>query len=171
MQARSWFAIQTRVGREFEARVQLQNQSFTVYLPTVLQRIRHARRISWQPRAFLPGYLFLHLSPEERRWTAIRSTRGVIAPVCFGAHTPAVDAAVIAAMKARENDDGHIVLAAGGTEAPFRQGQKVRVLDGAMADIEGVFACMRGEERALVFMQLLQRQVQVTVETAQLIAA
>jgi transcriptional antiterminator RfaH len=171
MDPRAWFAIHTRAGREFEARTQLQNQGFEVYLPTVLQRIRHARKVSWQPRAFLPGYLFLHLSAGERRWTSIRSTRGVIAPVRFGAHTPAVDAAVIAALKARENDDGHIVLATGGPEAPFRAGQKVRVLAGAMADLEAVFACMRGEERALVFMQLLQRRVAMTVDTAQLVAA
>jgi transcriptional antiterminator RfaH len=171
MRIRTWFAIHTRAGREQEAAAQLRNQGFEVYLPTMLQRISHARRIVWQPRAFLPGYLFVHLAAEERRWTSIRSTRGVITPVRFGAHYPAIDEAVIAAFRGRENDDGHIEPQTGGFKAPFREGQRVRVLDGAMADLEGVFACMRGEERALVFMQLLQRQVQVTVDTAQLAAA
>jgi transcriptional antiterminator RfaH len=171
MDPRAWFAIQTRAGREFEAAAQLENQGFAVYLPTVRQRIRHARRIDWQPRAFLPGYLFLHLAPQERRWTSIRSTRGVIAPVHFGARYPAIGEELIAAFRAREDADGHIVPAEGGPQAPFREGQNVRVLDGAMADLEGVFACMRGEDRALVFMQLLQRRVAVTVETDQLVAA
>lgn len=171
MPTRVWFAIHTRAGREQEAMMHLQQQGFTVYLPTVLQRIRHARRVRWQPRAFLPGYLFLHLAPDERRWTSIRSTHGVIAPVRFGAHYPAVDAAVIAAFRAREDADGHIELPGGGPAAPFREGQRVRLLDGAMADLEGVFVCMRGEERALVFMRLLQRQVQVAVDTSQLVAA
>ena len=171
MQPRAWFAIHTRAGREQEAMAHLQEQGLEVYLPSVLQRICHARQVSWQPRAFLPGYLFLHLAPDERRWTSIRSTRGVIGPVHFGARYPAIDEAVIAAFRARENAEGHIELRTGNPRVPFHEGQRVCVLDGAMADLDGVFACMRGEERALVFMQLLHRQVQVTVDTAQLIAA
>jgi transcriptional antiterminator RfaH len=171
METRTWHAIHTRTGREMEARAQLHNQGFEVYLPLVLQRICHARRVDWQPRSFLPGYLFVHLAADERRWTSIRSTRGVIGPVRFGARVPVIDRAVIEALKAREDADGFIALTAGGPEAPFRAGQQVRVLDGAMADLEGVFACMRGEDRALVFMQLLQRQVQVSVDAAQLVAA
>jgi transcriptional antiterminator RfaH len=171
MHARAWYAIHTRSGREQESAAQLQSQGFEAYLPTVLQRIAHARRVDWQPRAFLPGYLFLHLAPGEQRWTSIRSTRGVVGPVRFGAQYPTIDEAVIAAFRVRENAAGHIELATGNPRAPFREGQRVRVLDGAMADLEGVFACMRGEERALVFMQLLQRQVKVEVDTTQLIAA
>ena len=171
MGTRTWYAIHTRTGREMEAREHLQNQGFEVYLPLVLQRISHARHISWQPRAFLPGYLFVHLGADERRWTAIRSTRGVIGPVRFGARVPVIDGAIIEAFKAREDGDGFIALATGGPAAPFSTGQKVRLLDGAMADLEGVFSCMRGEERALVFMQLLYRRVQVTIDISQLAAA
>lgn len=45
------------------------------------------------------------------------------------------------------------------------------MLDGAMADLEEVFSCMRGEERAQVFMQLLYRRVQVTINISRLAVA
>lgn len=171
MSGKQWYAVHTRAGREQEARKHLQDQGFEAYLPTVLQRIVHARRISWQPRAFLPGYLFLHLSTEQCRWTSIRSTRGVVGPVRFGTHCPVIDADIIACFRDREDEDGHIVLNACRPEAPFEEGQRVRMLDGAMEDLEGVFLSMRGEERALLFMQLLQRTVKVTVDISRLAAA
>lgn len=170
MPAKSWFAIHTRAGREQEASMQLQQQGFEVYLPMAQQRITHARKVSWQPRPLLPGYLFAHLAEAEQRWTTIRSTRGIIGPVRFGIRCPVINEAIILAFKAREDEDGHIVLGAS-PKAPFRKGERVRLLDGPMAGLEGVFTCIKGEERAMVFMQLLQRQVQVTVATQQLIAA
>ena len=171
MSVKQWYAVHTRVGREQEAQRHLQDQGLEVYLPTVLQRIAHARKISWQPRALLPGYLFLHLSPEQCRWTSIRSTRGVVGPVRFGAYYPAIGAEIIARFREREDSDGHIVLDDCRPEAPFKQGQRVRVLDGSMADLEGIFMSMRGEERALLFMQLLQRRVLVTVDVSNVAAA
>lgn len=171
MGTRAWYAVHTRVGREIEASHQLQAQGFDIYLPMVVQRIAHARRVSWEPRPFLPGYLFLHLLPEQRRWTSIRSTRGVVGPVRFGAHYPAIDEAIIDQFKSREDAEGHIVLDDSSSKAPFREGQRVRVLDGAMMDLEGVFSCMRGEERALLFIQLLHRRVPVTMDISNVAAA
>jgi transcriptional antiterminator RfaH len=171
MTMKQWYAVHTRVGREQEAQRRLQDQDLEVYLPMMLQRIAHARRITWQPRPFLPGYLFLHLSPDQCRWTSIRSTRGVVGPVRFGTRCPVIDAEIIARFRHRENADGHIVLDTCRPESPFTEGQRVRVLDGAMADLEGVFLCKRGEERALLFMQLLQRRIKVTVDISRLAAA
>lgn len=59
---RSWFAVRTRPRQETVARDQLEHQGFEVYLPLVNTRITHARKVSWQPRPFFSGYLFMHLS-------------------------------------------------------------------------------------------------------------
>lgn len=167
---RSWFAVQVKTGREREAKENLERQGVEVYLPTTLQRISHARKVSWQERAFLPGYVFVNLAPEQRRWTSIRSTRGVVAPVHFGGHYPILSDDLIALFRCREDENGHILLKST-PKAPFAKGQRVRVISGPMADLEGLFQCMRGEDRALVLMHLLQRHVYATMNIGQLAAA
>jgi transcriptional antiterminator RfaH len=158
---RQWFAIQTRVGKEFYAREQFERQAFETYLPRMLQRCSHAGKISWQERPFFPGYLFLHLAPDEQRWTSISSTYGAIGVTCFGNYCPPVPDAVILGLQARHDDSGLIALPSSEPESPFRHGEKVRVIHGPMSDVEAVFQCMKGRDRVLVLMNLLGRQSKV----------
>jgi transcriptional antiterminator RfaH len=158
---RQWFAIQTRVGKESYARVQFERQAFEVYLPRILQRCSHAGRISWQERSFFPGYLFLHLAPDEQRWTTIRSTYGAIGVARFGNYYPPVPDTIIHELHARHDDSGLISLPSSKSVAPFNHGEKVRVIHGPMSDIEAVFQCMKGRDRVLVLMNLLGRQSKV----------
>lgn len=158
---RQWFAIQTRVGKENYAREQFERQAFETYLPRILQRCSHAGRVSWQERAFFPGYLFLHLAPDEQRWTTINSTYGAIGAARFGNYYPPVPDAVIHALQTRHDDSGLIALPSSRPEAPFKHGAKVRVIRGPMSDIEAIFQCMKGKDRILVLMNLLGRKSKV----------
>jgi len=157
---RMWFAVRTRPRKETLARDQLQNQGFEVYLPMVNTRITHARKVSWQPRPFFPGYLFVHLGPDEQRWTTIRSTIGVLAPVSFGNYYPPVPAAAIEALRARHDEHGYI-QAGRQPESPFRAGEKVRMHDGSLKGFEGVFVEMRGPDRVLVLLDWMQKKIRV----------
>ncbi len=159
---RQWFAIQTRVGKENYAREQFERQAFETYLPRILQRCSHAGRISWQERPFFPGYLFLHLAPDEQRWTSINSTYGTIGAACFGYYYPPVPDSVIDALQARHDDAGLITLPSSKKSgAPFKHGEKVRVVHGPMSDIEAVFQCRKGRDRVLILMNLMGRQSKV----------
>lgn len=158
---RQWFAVQVKVGKEGYAKAQFERQGFEVYLPMILQRRSHAGRIDWRQKPFFPGYLFLHLTAEEQRWTTIRSTFGAIGAVRFGNRYPPVPEAMIEALQIRQNDAGLIDMKHSRPEAPFRQGAKVKVVRGPMADIEGIFQCMKGSDRVLVLIHLLGRQSRV----------
>jgi transcriptional antiterminator RfaH len=158
---RQWFAIQTRVGKESYAKEQFERQAFETYLPVILQRCSHARKISWQERAFFPGYLFLHLAPDEQRWTTINSTYGALGVTRFGNYYPSVPDAIIHELRAQHDDSGLISLPSSKPEAPFKHGEKVRVIRGPMSDVEAIFQCMQGKGRVLVLMNLLGRQSKV----------
>jgi len=158
---RQWFAIQTIVGKEYSARQQFERQAFETYLPGILQRCSHAGKVRWQERPFFPGYLFLHLAPDEQRWTTIRSTRGAIGATRFGNYYPPAPDAVIRALQARQDDSGLITLPSSGPEAPFQHGARLRVMGGPMSDIEAIFQRMKGRDRVLVLMNLLGRQSKV----------
>jgi len=170
MSARQWFAVRCRPGREFAARHELERQGFTVYLPQEMKLIRHARKMEKVPRPFFPGYLFLHLALAERRWTAIRSTPGAVCAVHFGACYPPVPEKVIAALKEFEDGDGFICRGED-IVSPFRQGERVVVREGQLSGIEGVFVCRNGDERAMVLLEMLQRQVKAKLSLASLKAA
>ena len=171
MSGKQWFAVRCKPRREVEARAEFERQGFEVWLPMELRLVRHARRMEKRPWPFFPGYLFLRLGPEERRWTAIRSTRGAIEAVHFGAHYPPVPDEVVARLRAMEDEAGFIRMDGQEASAPFRPGARVRVQGGAMAGLEGVLLTCEGEQRALVLLEMLQRQVKARLPLAELAAA
>jgi len=168
--SRQWFAVRTKPREEARAKQEFERQGFTVYLPLALVRITHARKVSWQPRPFFAGYLFLHLAPEERQWTRIRSTYGAVGAVHFGPFYPPVPDGVIAAIRARENERGLIELDRTPT-APFKKGDRVRLLTGSLSGLEGLFQEMRGEDRALILLNWLGRRISAEVSTQDIAAA
>jgi len=161
---RSWFVIRTKPKQEAVARDQLQQQGFDVYLPLVNTRITHARKVSWQPRPFFSGYLFMHLSRDEQRWTTIRSTVGVLAPVSFGNFYPPVPDMVIEMLRSRQDESGYITVVMN-PGSPFDAGDAVRLHDGSLKGLEGVFIEMRGGDRAIVLLDWMQKKTRVEVRT------
>ncbi len=157
---RSWFVVRTKPRQETVARDQLENQGFDVYLPLVNTRITHARKVSWQPRPFFSGYLFMHLSEDEQRWTAIRSTIGVLAPVSFGDFYPPMPDAAIEMLRSRQDEHGYIMVI-NNPASPFNAGDTVRLNDGSLKGLEGVFLEMRGQDRAMVLLNWMQKKMRL----------
>ncbi|RLL49692.1 transcriptional activator RfaH [Mariprofundus sp. EBB-1] len=166
---RSWFAIRTKGRQETVARDQLKHQGFDVYLPMVNTRITHARKVSWQPRPFFAGYLFLHLADDEQRWTTIRSTIGVLAPVSFGNFYPSLPDSAIKLLQSTQDDQGFVSVEKR-PEMPFQSGEKVRVHDSALKGLEGVFVEMRGEDRAMVLLDWMQKKMRVETRVSDLVS-
>jgi len=158
--SRRWFAVRTKPRQETVARDQLAQQGFEVYLPLVNTRITHAHKVSWQPRPFFAGYLFVHLSREQQRWTTIRSTIGVLAPVRFGDFYPPLPAAAIEMLQSGHDEQGYINVSSK-PASPFKTGDAVHLHDGSLKGLEGVFVEMRGRDRALVLLDWMQKKMRV----------
>ena len=158
---REWFAIRTQPRKEQVARKHYEQQDFIVYLPLILTIRRHARRIDKICRPLFPGYVFLHLSTEDRKWNTIGSTIGAIGPVRFGEYYPPVPDWVIEGLRIREDERGLISLASQGSK--FKPGDRVSVVLENLEYIEGIFQAARGEDRALILMEILRRQVSTLV--------
>jgi len=166
MSDRQWFAIRVKPRQESLAASNLERQGFRVYLPMMNTRISHAGKVSWQPRPFFVGYLFVHLARDEQRWTTIRSTVGVLAPVVFGIFYPPLNDQVIALLQARQDENGLISIASATPEAPFRAGEKIHMLDGSLKGLEGVFIEMRGQDRALILLDWMHKSMRVVADTS-----
>ena len=158
---REWFAIRTQPRKEQIARKHYEQQDFIVYLPLILTTRRHARRIDKVHRPLFPGYVFLHLSIEDRRWDTIGCTIGATGPVRFGEYYPPVPDWVIEGLRVREDESGLISLGSQGST--FKPGDRVSVVLENLEYIEGIFQAARGEDRALILMEILRRQVSTMV--------
>lgn len=163
----SWFVVQTQPRAEAKARQHLTNQGFTVYLPVYHRRVRHARRSEVVLRPLFPGYLFVALDPELQRWRSINGTIGVRHILTVANAPRHVPHQIIKQIKAREDETGAVKL----ISPAFSHGQPVRVLDGAFADVSGLFEEMRDESRAVLLISLLGRMVRVSVPAGEVTAA
>jgi len=155
-----WCAVQTHARAEDKAAFHLSRQCYTVFLPKHLKRRKHARRVEWVPAPLFPRYLFVAIDPAATRWWSIHSTVGVSKLVCFGRVPATVPAAIIAEIEARQDENGLVKLRPG---FGFKRGDKVRIIDGPLSDLEGLFDGSSDEARVTVLLDLMGRQVRVRV--------
>ncbi len=156
----TWCAVQTHFRSEDKAAFHLRQQGYDVFLPKYLKRRKHARRIDWVSAPLFPRYLFVAIDPDTTPWWAIRSTVGVGSLICFGDAPAAVPEAIIAEIRARQDEKGLVKTHAG---CAFKAGDRVRIVDGPLNDLEGLFECPTDEERVTILLNLMGREVKVRV--------
>lgn len=154
----SWYVVHTHPRAEETARRHLTRQGFSAFLPQYLKRRRHARRTDWIRAPLFPRYLFVAMDMKMTRWRAISSTVGVSHLVCLGEQPAQVPRGIIPDIQQRLDADGLIVIE---PEVPFSEGDVVRVTSGALVDQLGLFQCATDEDRVILLLDLLGRQMKV----------
>ena len=152
-----WRLVRALTGREVFADEQLQRQGFVTFLPKQLKTVRHARKVRIALGAYFPGYLFVELDLARDRWRSVNGTLGVshmIGPE--DRPTPAPRGVVEALIEAA---DERGVL----TGPPLEAGQKVRIVAGAFADKLAVIERLDDAGRVRVLLDIIDRQVAVSV--------
>ena len=165
--SKRWYVAKTRPNAETKALHHLVRQGFNVYLPQFLRRISHARRTSWQPRPLFPGYLFVSMSETQGRWRAINSTVGVSHLICDERGPVPVKAGVVDAIRGQEDDRGLVLT---GRKTPFRKGARVQIMTGAFSDQIGRFESANDDERVIILLDLLGREVRTEVKLGDITA-
>jgi len=164
-----WYVVHTKPQQEQVARENLTRQGYAVYLPRIklLKRSSRRRCQEVQLEPLFPRYLFIQPGSPEHSIAPVRSTLGVTTIVRFG-QTPAVLShqvlASIRDFEARQHEAGLEVL------SPFRNGERVLVVDGPLAGMEGLVSSV-SQERVVVLMQLLGQDTRVNLSHHQLLVA
>jgi transcriptional antiterminator RfaH len=167
MNRTSWFVVQTQSRKEEKARHHLVNQGFTVYLPCYRRRVRHARRLEIVRRPLFPGYLFVQFDPGWTRWRAINGTVGVHHILTNGELPQRIPEAIVREIKAREDETGAVTL----FPSSLAPGQPVRVIDGPLAEVSGLFEEAQDDKRIVLLFTLLGREVRAVVPAEAVVAA
>jgi transcription antitermination factor NusG len=152
-----WFALQVRTGGESTIADFLCGKSYETFLPTYKECRQYSDRVRKIDSALFPGYLFCRLNPDER--LPVLTTPGVYQIVRAGERVQPVDDAEIQAIQ-RTVTSGLAVK-----PWPYlKTGDKMRVLFGSFAGIEGSFISDKGVNRLILSISILQRSVSVEID-------
>ncbi len=160
----AWYVVRSQPNGEARALANIARQGFEAYLPRYGATRRHARRVERVLRPLFPRYLFVRFDPLKARWRALLSTYGVASLVRAGEQPAPVPDGVVEAIRRREDGEGLIRLPA----PPVVPGQAVRLVDGPFADLVGRVLSLPDDDRVVLLLSLLGREVKVAVAAHQL---
>jgi transcription antitermination factor NusG len=159
----AWYAIWTRSHCERLVAQQLSAKNFSPFLPEMgvwSKRVGKARLVH---APIFPSYLFLRHAMDKSSYIEILKARGVVRILEGGwtRLTPIPDEEVDAIQ--RVVDAGVPVF----PHAYFQQGDRVRVVEGPLTGLEGIFVRDKPSKgRLVVSINLLQTSVAVEVDCA-----
>ena len=162
-----WYVIHTKPRQESLALENLQRQGYTTYGPQIT--ISKRRRNAWHQvtEPLFPRYLFIELTEGEDDFGPIRSTLGVSNMLRFGGKPATISEEIIQTLQQQERDSAD----APDPELPVKPGDRVRVMDGPFAGLEGIFQNNSKDARVIILMELLGRENKVTVNRDSIIPA
>ena len=156
-----WFAVYTKPRQEQIALEHLERQGFDCFLPMALNPYQRRSQKQLRIEPLFPRYLFLNAEASQQSLGPVRSTRGVCKLVRFGVELAQVPETVIRAIHSR--CDAHTGLVRL-EPVPVEPGDQVKVFDGPLAGVSGLFQARTGEQRALLLVQMMGRQTKVEVD-------
>jgi len=152
-----WFALKVRTRGELLVGESLRQRDTCVFVPTYVECRRYSDRIKKTPTALFPGYLFCRIDPKFR--LPVLTAPGVEHFVGAGNQPSPIPDSEIAAIQR--------VVESGAAAIPWpylAAGQRIRIEYGALAGLEGLVAQVRGSDRLVLSVHLLQRSVCVEID-------
>ncbi len=154
----NWYVVATKPNCENKAFSNLQRQEFESYLPCMLVRCSHARRVRIVRRPLFSGYLFVWLDPEVARWRSINGTMGVTHILTSNGYPQPLRNGFIDQLRECE-DDGVIAVPL----QYYEIGEAVEVQDGPFASQIGRILSADRPGRVRLLMELLGGEVVTTL--------
>ena len=156
---KNWYAVHCKPRQDQRAEENLQNQGYEVLRPRARVRRRGRGKMVNVLESFFPRYLFIRLDDVAQNWAPIRSTRGVANLVKFSDEPTPVHASVIDGLQSCLDDEQCIDL----TADRYARNDTVRIVEGPFRGFEGRLFSLKGEERAIVLVNVMQRLQRLTL--------
>lgn len=161
-----WYLLYTRPRHEKKVSNTLTESSVNVYLPTAKKLRTWCDRKKYVDEALFPSYVFVHLTSMHDYLNAL-NTEGALYFVRFGKEIARVHQSVI--------DDIRLVVSKGTdievTPQYFSLGQKLVINQGPLTGLSCEVVQYNGKEKLLVRVNLLQRNILLTLPPNNLMAA
>ena len=148
-----WYAVYCKPREDERAEQHLHRQAFEVFRPRHRVRRRRAGGMTTIIESLFPRYLFIHLDDVAQNWAPIRSTRGVAGLVRWGDRVPPVPDAVVDGLMSQLDEHGCVTT----PSVDYQKGDRLRVLEGPFAGLEGLFCARRGEDRVMLLLEVMKQ--------------
>src|SRR5581483_3025862 len=153
----AWFAIKVRSRQEKITAKVLSGKGFEVFLPLFRCKRRWSDRIKQVDLPLFSTYLFCRFRLQEQ--ISVLSTPGILQIVSHGKRPEPVEETEISRIRK--------MIHSGLALEPWRAlaiGQAVRLEDGPLKGMTGTLIEVRGSDRLIVSVPLLQRSVAVEID-------
>jgi transcription antitermination factor NusG len=150
------YALQVRYRYERQVEQSLRVRGFAPFLPVFKSRRRWSDRITEIETPLFPGYVFCSMDLGNRM--PVLSTPGVVGIVAAGKQPLPVDPYELEAVRAM------IVRGIDVQPCFATPGQKVRIGTGPLKGIEGSLLQVRGKNRLVVRISILNRSISAIID-------
>lgn len=154
----NWHLVHTKIRQEHVAQSNLERQGYACYLPKIKAEKLRAGELKVIEEPLFPRYLFIRLDTglDAKSWAPIRSTLGVSRLVTFGQTPAKIDDDLLESIRAR-SESADVQL------RHFAPGEQVVVTQGPFTGVEALYQMADGQERVVVLLTILSKQVRMTV--------
>jgi transcriptional antiterminator RfaH len=157
-----WYVVFTKPKQEKLAEEHLCRQGYHCFLPFAKNpnKIR-SRRVKVIVEPLFPRYLFIKVDTQTQSIAPVKSTQGVVNIVMFGNMLASISEKIIDQIQDQLNSESGLVEL---NPIEYKPGDKVRVLDGPLAGLEGTFNQTNGKDRVILLLNLLGSNTKVQVQ-------
>lgn len=149
----NWYALNTKPHKERAVCALLETKpEVEVFFPALRVKPKNPR--SAKVRAYFPGYMFVRLDLEQEGKNILNWTPGVKGLVSFGEIPSIVPENLVNALRKQ------LEMLVMEQEAPFREGEPVRISEGPFMGYEAIFdRALPGRDRVQVLLTFLNQQM------------
>jgi len=153
-----WYAVSTRSRQEKVAANTLQALGITHFLPLRLQKRQWSDRIQAINVPLFPGYLFVHIDPWSGTKLDVLKAPGVTRFIGDRTGPLPIQGSEIEGIRSLVHCGVEFV------PHPFlAEGDRVRVVRGALAGIEGILVRAGSKDRMIISIEIIHRSLAITV--------
>jgi transcriptional antiterminator NusG len=157
----AWYALHTKSRFENVVNEGLAKKTLEVFLPKITVKSRRRDRHKMIRVPLFPGYIFVRTDLNPYEHVEILKTTGAVRLIGNTRGPVSIADATIESLKIMVSTDGEVI-----TGTQFQKGDRVMVISGPFAGVEGVFSSYRGDGRVIVNIEALGQFAAVNVDAA-----
>lgn len=146
------YIVHTKANQDGIAEAALKDRGFNVFRP-----LAKVKRLKWKKvrecvESLFPSYLFIDCDLTDESWLKVKWTKGVNNFLLIAGKPAIIDPTLVSEIKQR-HANGFIAVA--NPSLDFKPGDKIKVTDGPLQNLEGIYQAPDGEKRSVVLLNLL----------------
>lgn len=162
-----WYIINTKPHAEFRVIDYLATKNIKTFMPKLMVTRKHARKIENVLRPLFPSYLFVYINLENS-YRIVSSSIGVKSILSTGSSPSPVPDNVINELNQYTDCRGLVTKI---DTSRFKTGQQVKINHGIFKGSVANFCAMSGKERVSILLELLGKQVKISISSLYISAA